>query len=263
MNAILVCVDYADYLAVTLAYNRDHFGRVMVVTSPRDIETQKVASRNDAECHVTDAFYCDGALFRKWLALEEGLVRFLHGSRGNEWFCIMDADVLWPRYLDHFQAVPGNLYTPRRRMMADPSACLDARYKFVVPREDRWNAFPLHPQQQEFAGYSQIFHLSDQKLGPLPWHETNWTTAGGADSFFQAKWPVEKKIRPPFEVLHLGAAGTNWAGRVEPYLDGRTPLDAAKRREQLADLMRQRSGKSGRERFRAEMVGDAKPAPRG
>ena len=39
MNAILVCVDYSDLLAITLPHNRHHFNKVMVVTTPEDKDT--------------------------------------------------------------------------------------------------------------------------------------------------------------------------------------------------------------------------------
>ena len=89
-----------------------------------------------------------------------------------------------------------------------------------LPDESDWNQYEIHRNVNEFAGYSQIFHASDPVLGNAPWHETNWKHAGGADSFFQRKWKKENKIRPDFEVLHLGHAGRNWCGRTTDYLDG-------------------------------------------
>ena len=49
MRAILVAVDYADLLAITLPYNRQHFYEVMVVTSldKLDDETREYAAAND------------------------------------------------------------------------------------------------------------------------------------------------------------------------------------------------------------------------
>lgn len=206
MNAVLVSVDYTDCLRLTLPYNRHHFDRVLVVTSPADFKAvSAVAFPNRAEVFVTDAFYRGGALFNKFAALEEGL-DWADYRRG--WLCVMDADVLWPRTVSFGDPDGGPregfLLTPRRRM-----------YPVVpnnVPPEAEWGRSPLHRNDAEFAGYSQVFHCSDPALGPPPWHETDWSTAGGADSFFQAKWKPENKIRPPFEVLHLGPAGVNWAG---------------------------------------------------
>lgn len=48
LNCIIVCVDYYDILAYTLSYNREHFNKVVVVTSPFDPKTRKVALDNDS-----------------------------------------------------------------------------------------------------------------------------------------------------------------------------------------------------------------------
>lgn len=233
MRAILVSVDYTDLLAVTLPYNRHHFDQVVIVTSQADYpHVLPVARQHGADVFSTDSFYKDGATFNKWRALEEGLDWM--GRTG--WLCIMDADVLWPKsicwYSDggdlftraktvvhaddgYCRLVSGQLCSPLRRMFPD----LTQR----IPQENEWKDYPVHRNVAEWAGYSQIFHASDPVLGSPPWHETNWKHAGGADSFFQAKWDPKNKIRPPFEVLHLGPAGENWCGRSTAYLGGAMP----------------------------------------
>lgn len=245
MRAILVCVDYADLLAVTLPYNRHHFEAVYIVTDKRcQAETEAAAFRGltqEQRCGVivltTDLFYADGAAFNKWRALEWGLDQM--GRHG--WLCIMDADILWPKSIKLFGSTVdgrqnllgqrgrinvnfGNIYTPLRRIWAewpDPMIRGGVMYNAIVgkqpplPLEQHWSAFPIHRNTGEWAGYSQIFHANDPVLGPPPWHETDWIHAGGADSFFQRKWKPENKIRPPFECLHLGPCGENWFGRTE------------------------------------------------
>lgn len=201
MRAITVCVDYADVLALTLPYNRHHFKAVHVVTSPADKSTQYLASYLGVGCLVTDAFYRDRAHFAKWAALEEGLDAM--GREGE--LCILDADVLLPKAA-RLAGERGTLSTPLRRMCPT----------FTVPPESEWRTYPLHRNVGEWAGYCQVFHAADPALGPPPWHDVTWTHCGGADSFFQAKWPRERRVRPPFECLHLGPCGTHWFGRANP-----------------------------------------------
>lgn len=246
MNAIMVAVDYTDLLRITLPYNRHYFDKVVVVTDPRcAYEVWDVCMANDAHCYATDAFYRRGAHFNKWLALEEGLD---HMGR-NGWICLMDADVLWPKVTDltrHLQ--PGFLYSPLRRMMEQVT--------LPIPQEDQWRQFPVHRNIHEWAGYSQVFHADDWHLGPPPWHQTDWKHAGGADSMFQAKWSTDYKVRPPFEVLHLGPAGTNWCGRVTPFLDGSLPERAHDRSQALRDYMlTRRRAPAGIHHFDAERLG--------
>jgi len=241
MNAILVSVDYADYLSLTLPYNRHHFERVVVVTSPDDPLTPQVARANWAEVYQTDAFYAGGARFNKWKALEEGLD--VLGREG--WICIMDADVLWPRCVS-LDLEEGHLYTPLRRMAKAPSEGL--------PDESTWANYPLHRQQLEWAGYTQIFHGSDRRLGNPPWHQTNWRHAGGADSFFQLKWPDRRKLRPSFEVLHLGESGKNWCGRATSYLDGSHPPNASEKIQEVRQFIRGRRKVRGVRKFDDERL---------
>lgn len=247
MRAITVCVDYHDYLAITLPYNIGHFEEVWVVTAPSDPATIELCDRFQRDflpvkVVVTNLFYKDGALFNKWLALEHALDKMdRHG-----WLCLMDADVLWPRTIPHWRLDQGCLYTPMRRM------CNDLNSRTVLPDERGWVQFPLHPQQREWAGYTQVFHADDPVLGPAPWHQTNWKHAGGADSFFQEKWPQSKKLRPPFEVLHLGPSGQNWCGRATPYLDGSQPVNSAVKQATLRGMIAQRG--RGPDRFKAEKL---------
>jgi hypothetical protein len=106
---------------------------------------------------------------------------------------------------------------------------------------------------EEFAGYFQLFHASDPVLQRTPWHETDWTWAGGADSFFHQKWSESNKVRPPFEVLHLGPPFINWCGRVTPFADGTTPEKAMLRNEHRMMLLKNRR-ENKQDRYKAEKL---------
>lgn len=225
MRAILVCVDYADLLAITLPWNRHHFTEVMVVTSPDDTATCRVADDCDARILTTNAFYDDGAVFNKFKAMEYGLDAM--GRHGL--LAILDADILWPDDIgSHDQFKMGRLYTPYRRMMLNPAD---------------WHPFTNWTEHEvktetEHAGYTQIFHAEDSVLDRTgPWHETNWRHAGGADSFFQMRWPASLRRRPSWKCLHLGEPGKNWCGRSTPYLDGSIHPEAYERRAKLHEFM--------------------------
>src|SRR6266852_2003801 len=90
MRAIMVCVDMADILAVTLPLNRHHFEEVWVVTSHADHDAVRIAGDNEARVLKTNLFWEDSAIFNKWRALEHGLD--VMGREG--WLCVMDADVI-------------------------------------------------------------------------------------------------------------------------------------------------------------------------
>lgn len=267
MRAIVVCVDFADILAITLPRNLHWFSQVVVVTSPKDEQTLHLLDHHirrydqKVRLYVTDSFYDDGAVFNKWKALEHGL-DFM-GRDG--WLCLMDADVLWPENVPqqfYQQLRIGRLYTPQRRILSNPASILWQdkahlpEYKGLASsRSPTWANLVVQStpkQEREFAGYTQIFHAHDPVLGRGPWHELDWRHAGGADSFFQDRWATHNKVRPPFEVIHLGEPGENWCGRTSPYLDGTKHPDAEARRQQLATFI---SGRvSGPHRFDLEKL---------
>ena len=288
MRAIMVAVDYSDLLRITLPYNRHHFEEVWIVTDHRCFESvvdvvSQVQDGVGITVLSTDLFYQDGAVFNKWRALEYGLD--MMDRRG--WLCLMDADVLWPKrllvneegllYIKEDKVIqPGQICSPLRRMWDSfPHNPLPIRYDDMmlndvrVPSERHWSEFPAHRNVYEWVGYSQIFHADDPVLGEPPWHQIDWRHCGGADSFFQAKWGKmsrgwrpgvkqisDKKVRPPWEVLHLGPAGQNWCGRASAMSDGITPEGADEKLKQVAAIWegRRRNRNEGRDQFTGERL---------
>lgn len=253
VRAITVCVDYSDVLSILLPNNLRHFDDYCVVTSPDDKQTQELAESHNIVCHVTDAFYQNGATFNKWKALEEGLDLFCRRPEREGWIWNLDADILLPASLpDRYWFIPGYLYTPLRRMYPRLPENISE-----IGVEYDWSKYPLHGNQNEWAGYCQIFHTEDPCCQQVPWFEQNWKHAGGGDSMFQKRWDQQKKIRPPFEVLHVGPAGTNWMGRTTAYLDGTLPAQAEQRRSAMDNLFRQRKLTRGqRDRYQSEKIGE-------
>lgn len=241
-RAIIISVEYGDILELTLPHNREFFSEVLVVSIDSDKKTHQVCADNDVPVYCTDAFYRKNAVFNKFAALEEGLD--VLGRK--DWMLILDSDILIPKLRPAFTPREGNLYTPHRRIW-DP-------LPNEVPEERLWRTKRRTLANEEFAGYFQLFHANDPVLGPAPWHETNWTWAGGADTFFNLKWPANKKVRPPFEVLHLGPPFSNWAGRTNAFLDGTVPEDAQKRIEIKEMLLKARRTSTRGGRFLKEKI---------
>jgi hypothetical protein len=234
INAITVCVEYADLLALTLPWNQFFWSRIVVVTSPEDEQTIELCRKFAAEglqvhCHQTNAFYARKAKFNKWAALEEGLD--VLGRDG--WILIHDADIAIQPCNHPFQPQIGRLYTPIRHVMKDIS-------KGVIPATNEWRKHKPMRLNEEFNGYFQLFHANDPVLGPAPWHSVDWTWAGGGDTEFHKKWPDKMKTRPPFRCLHLGPTEVNWCGRSTPFVDGTLPAEAHVRFEQSQIIKRAR-----------------------
>jgi len=230
LRGAMVCVDFADILSITLPRNIHHFKEILIVTTPEDVATKRLADAyaSRIKLYTTRSFYKDGADFNKWLALEEGLDWY--GRHG--WICIMDVDVIWPQKVSWPKLEIGKLYGPKRYILEDAFA--------PIPPESEWENLPLHKNLVEWPGYTQIFHATDPHLPKPPWHEVNWRHAGGADSWFQNLWPRKHKVRLDWSVLHLGPCGVNWCGRAIPYSDGKLPEKFIARKNKLEEYLEKR-----------------------
>lgn len=238
MIAFTVCVDYGDILELTAHRNRHHFSEWLVVTTPDDQRTIDLCQQFDLTAVLTAAFYDDGADFNKWKALNIALRSRVHVG---EWFAVLDADVVWPTQVDQTFFRQSRLYTPQRRMFPSIQS---------APEEKEWLKYPA--VREEFAGFTQIFHPSDPRSRDL--YEENWRHAGGADTFFQRRWPNMLKVRPPWTVLHLGTDGKNWCGRTTAYRDGTIPVAAEQRRARMEDYRVQRQSQPHHRRYDAEKM---------
>ena len=226
VNGITVCVDYDDLLAITLPKNALFLRRVLVVTHPRDERTKAVVrSVPNAQVYETDAFYRHGAKFNKGLAMEEGFD--VLGRSG--WMLIFDADTLFPDctwFPPHMD--PTYLYTANR---------IHVRNVQRFDPRTAWRDAIRIPDSIEAAGYFQLFHADDPHIMKRPWYDMTFAHAGGADGYFQSRWPRAAIARMPFDVLHLGPRDANWFGRVSPRVDD-TPVDDEQVVEQRREDMR-------------------------
>ena len=185
--AITTCVDYSEYLARSIARWVAGLELLVVVTAPRDEATIALAREHGATLHVTDAFWRDGALFRKGLALQEARSFLPPGG----FHLFLDADVMppedWLAQLEAADLQLGMLHGARRI------------YEDGRPINDR-----------ELAGFFQLFHSSDPRgLAPLA---TNFWHAGNVDSDFMLRWPRALQRILPLQLTHLGEPGVNWCG---------------------------------------------------
>ncbi len=221
LEALTVCVDYGAFLNATLPANIKNFDRYVIVTSPDDKKTQKVAKNCGATLVLTEAYRQNGDAFNKGAMINEGL----QALDLTDWVLFTDADVFLPAGLRGKLASlvlnPGCLYyTSRYHLPSSIPAEIDAFRR----NPDGALKLPMHDPATNYSpwGYFQLFNTRARVLegrGPQLVSEV-FPSAGGVDHHFCMLWPEDKQIilpqqRRAFDTLHIphGSLGTNWNGR--------------------------------------------------
>lgn len=238
IEAVVTCVDYADFLAETLPHNRSLFDKMVVVTAPEDKSTQRVCEYWHVECLPTDAFRSRWGEFCKGAAINEGLGRLSK----TDWIVHMDADILLPpltrKLLLAANLDPSYIYGIDRHMVSGYGPW---RNFMAMPGLQQENGIFVHPNHfpigvrvtpQHYGGWLPIgFFQMWNAASRILSYPTTHTDAARTDMQFAAQWPRNKRAMIP-EIIgyHLesdpGAPmGANWNGRQTPAFaaDPQTP----------------------------------------
>ena len=225
LQAITICINYADYLECILL-NRNQFDRWVVMTCAEDTATRDLCERHGLECKVSKVLKENGSDFdaatAKWRVLNEGLD--LLDQAG--WAVIVDADVLLPCHfrerVEEMLLLPGFLYGAEGRKV------METREAFEQGREcEPWTR--LLGRTTTIIGYFNLFHL-----GALPNRYPARLPAGDRaahdDYRFFAAFAEERRATLPLTVIHAGPSRMNWSQRRTPLFQRNGETDATKQR---------------------------------
>lgn len=207
-EAVTVSVDYADFLAETLPLLAKHASRIVVVTTALDTETHRVVARYpQAEVAVTDAFFREGAAFRKGAAINVGLDRL----RQDGWVLHIDADIALLDPIPLANLDSKTLWTaPRLRVHGR------TQWKQVCHRDMQ----PLHLVEEPMQRHGQARAIGYFQLWHAPSHPYRYSesspNAGHDDVLFSRQFH-ERGFLDLF-VYHLesddsGTPRIDWNGR--------------------------------------------------
>jgi glycosyltransferase involved in cell wall biosynthesis len=227
IDAITVCVNYADFLAQTLPFNLGQFDRLIVVTDTRDAETARVCREFGIHCVHTDAFYADGASFAKYAAVNWALETLCP----QDWACVIDADIaLYPhtraileRMARQNELDGKRIYGADRLMVQNWKTWAD-----FAPTMKRLDAHFVHTEYlpigtrlaiQDRDGYLPLgfFQLWNPRVSGIDRYPAGKDAADG-DALFSGLWPRNRReLIPEFVCVHLesepASFGQNWRGR--------------------------------------------------
>jgi len=234
IEAVTVCIGYADFLAETIPYNLPVLDRWLIVTSPQDEETRELCRRHSLEVLITENHKRnEGKDFAKGRVVEYGMRQL----SSDAWHLHMDGDIVLPRRFRHLlesaHLKSNHIYGCDRVMVKSweqwqalkNSGWLDnqgdyhCRVHFPPGYEvgTRWCAPDLgyipigffqlaHPDRTEFKGVRQNSYPSRH------------ADACRTDVQYGAKWDRRhRELLPELIVAHLESEpaklGANWAGR--------------------------------------------------
>ena len=133
LEAVTVCVGYADILAETIPANIGNFDRWVIVTTPADEETFHVAHKWGLPCLTTSDFFRDGQKFNKGRAVARGL----NSISCSDWVLHLDSDI----------ALPPAFKQSLESAHLDPQTIYGADRMMIVGF-DQWLKVRTHPSHQ-------------------------------------------------------------------------------------------------------------------
>lgn len=228
IEAVIVCVDYADVLAHTLPNNFKYFEKTVVVTHPTDFATKRICQIYGVEVVETELFYETGDIFNKGAAINEGLK---HLSMNN-WVLHLDADIwLHPfaiQQLNYLKLNPQFLYGCDRIMIESFVEWI----KFLEMPDlykENWllelSNFKIGSRITQYYNGNMwqplgFFQLWNPKGSNIYEYALN-TDASKSDIEFASKWNRGRKsLIPEVIAIHLeegeSQSGSNWKGRTTP-----------------------------------------------
>lgn len=242
IETVTVCDGYHDFLAETLPLNKGIVDRMVIVTSPEDLKTQRICEHYDVDVILTDVLESRWGEMHKAKGINVGLDHLLK----SDWVLHLDADIVLPprakSLMQHADLDKTGLYGVDRRCIygyeewseykAMPEIQQES-YHFVdstryprAPRFTSWSKDGYLP-----VGYFQLWHPTTSGVSDYP---ADHEAVDRTDVMFGRQWPRNKRhLLPEFEVHHIesehAVQGINWMGREsKPF--GPEPTEEFRRR---------------------------------
>ena len=235
IEAVTVCVGYADFLAEVAKFNVGLLDRWLIVTTEDDEQTRECCRIHDLETlltkdHLRDAGGIGGGAFNKGRMVERGLQHLSLGA----WRLHMDSDIVLPtqfrRLIEGAHLDTKKLYGCDRAMIRSWDAWKGARASGWLHHTNcsinmpggfsLGTRYALHDSGYIPIGFFQLWHSdADEWRGRR--HRRYPIAHGDAhrtDVQFALQWDrQDRELLPEIIVAHLESEhtslGTNWNGR--------------------------------------------------
>ncbi len=222
LEAVTVCVNYSDILALNIAYNKSVIDNWVIVTSHSDKKTQNLCSTYNIKCIATDTFFDSDDIFNKGRGINAGF----KALKKSDWILHLDADILLPpntkRLLEYDDLDKDSIYSVDRIDVIGRDSYIDMIQSLPKQYSDFVFVEELNPISTRMfhntmgycpIGYFQLFHSSKFQE-----YSEKHSTAARSDVLFLNNWDKKhRRLFPGLFAYHLmselSPMGTNWDGR--------------------------------------------------
>lgn len=233
LQCITVSVKYADFLIHTLEENAKLFDKWIIVTDTKDQETKNLCSNyKNIQCIQTDVFYENGAKFKKFAGVNEGL-KYVDK---DAWVLFLDSDIVLhsqtKRILENVNLDPTFIYGIDRVNCVGRQAWDDYKKArdlvihnwLLTDAGFKLGSRLVHYYGYEggdgkFAGWNPIGFFQLAHRSSFDSYPQNSVGADHCDLVFARQWPRNRRMLiPEIMAIHLESnflvRGTNWYGRL-------------------------------------------------
>lgn len=234
LEAVSVCINYADFLDAIAPYNLSQLDRWLIVTSEHDHETREVCRKWSIETLLTEEHKRDGAKFAKGRLVEAGLRQLSQDS----WHLHIDCDIVLPRSTRRMLEVANlnerKIYGCHRFNVKGWQRWQDLQKSGWLDKGTEYQFMRSFPRGFEIGsqlvftdsgyvpiGYFQLFHpdaveFRGARVRRYPMRHGNGCRT---DAQFSLLWDRrDRELLPEIIVGHLESdgevkMGANWSGR--------------------------------------------------
>lgn len=196
IEAVVVSINFGDYLAETLPRNKPLFDRIVVVTSSDDWLTRNICRANSVEYIETER-HLEGGGFDKGKAINDGMRQFSF----RDWHVHLDSDVVVPKeFREHLPQLiigckPSTVFGCQRLMCESYN---DWTYYQNTGLIDRFRKDNLRTHAHFPVGFFQLWHSDDHK-----WYPEGVPYARNSDLEFSKQFKY--RCHSERSVIHLSA----------------------------------------------------------
>ena len=214
ITALLVSVNYSDYLEVVLPCNTFQFDQIIVLTIESDKECQDLCSKySNVKCLVfpDEILKKSGKAFNKGAIINKGF-QYLNEIGYQDWLVMTDSDIIFPENFKELMSSkekdPNVIYGMERRHCLTKSVLneyLKSRDINILIHDAPWF-------DDLGAGFCQIFMYKANKFTFFENDNADASDLKFVKQYFGHEEAAEILTISDF-VVHLGLSWQNWWGR--------------------------------------------------